>query len=136
MLMADRYWGARSALSYAWRTQIDQGAVLAFGSDAPVESPNPFWGIHAAVTRRRADGSPGPDGWYPAQRLTIMEALMAYTCGPAYAAGMEAYLGRLAPGCLADLLILEKDLFNCPPDEIATILPLRTMVAGKWVWGV
>src|SRR5207237_808014 len=65
MRMADRYWGKRSALAYAWRTQLEAGAVLAFGSDCPVESFNPFWGLHAAVTRRRADGAPGPAGWYP-----------------------------------------------------------------------
>jgi predicted amidohydrolase YtcJ len=58
MLMADRCWGTRSAYAYAWRNQLNQRVPLAFGSDAPVESPNPFWGIHAAVTRRRADGTP------------------------------------------------------------------------------
>ncbi len=136
MHMADRYWGKRAALSYAIHNQLSQGAVLAFGSDAPVESPNPFWGLHAAVTRRRLDGTPGPDGWYPEQRLTVEEALHGFTTGPAYAAGMEDRLGRLAPGCLADLLILEKDPFTCSPDELASILPLRTMVAGKWVWGI
>lgn len=133
MHMADRYWGDRSALSYAWRTQLGEGATLAFGSDAPVESPNPFWGIHAAVTRRRADGSPGPDGWYPAQRLTVLEALRAYTRGAAYAAGMENRLGRLAPGYLADLLVLDMDPFTCEVEQLRHIHPLATMVAGEWV---
>jgi predicted amidohydrolase YtcJ len=100
-----------------------------------VESPNPFWGLHAAVTRRRLDGAPGPDGWYPEQRLTVDEALRGFTTGPAYAAGREDRLGRLAPTFLADLLLLETDPFKCPPHEIATILPLRTMVSGEWVWG-
>ena len=94
MQMADDYWGARATDSYAWHTQLQHGAQLVFGSDAPVESPNPFWGLHAAVTRQRADGSPGPEGWYPEQRLTIQEALLAYTQGPAYAAGMEDRLGK------------------------------------------
>jgi len=134
MLMAERYWGARSALSYAWRTQLEQGAALAFGSDAPVESPNPFWGIHAAVTRRRGDGSPGHDGWYPAQRLTVLEALRAYTHGAAYAAGLEDRLGRLAPHYLADLLVLDMNPFTCDPAQLRDIRPLATMVAGKWVW--
>lgn len=134
MLMADRYWGARSALSYAWRTQLEKGAGLAFGSDAPVESPNPFLGIHAAVTRRRADGSPGPDGWYPAQRLTVLEAVRAYTHGPAYAARMEDRLGRLAPGYLADLLVLDEDPFTCDPAQLRHIRSLATMVGGEWVW--
>lgn len=134
MLMAERHWGNRSAFSYAWRSQLEQGAVLAFGSDAPVESPNPFWGIHAAVTRCRADGSPGSDGWYPAQRLTVLEALRAYTHGPAYAAGLEDRLGCLAPNYLADLLVLDVDPFSCNPVQLREVRPLATMVAGEWVW--
>src|SRR5678816_3474578 len=74
MLMADAYWGERSRLAYAMTTQLDQGARLALGSDAPVESPNPFLGLRAAVTRRRPDGSPSADGWYPAQKLTMAQA--------------------------------------------------------------
>jgi len=89
MLIADRYWGKRAALAYALRSQLEQGVVLAFGSDAPVESPNPFLGVHAAVTRRRLEGTPGPDGWYPQQRLSVDQALRGFTTGPAYAAGME-----------------------------------------------
>jgi len=81
MRMADRYWGERSALAYALRTQQQDGACLAFGSDAPVESPNPFWGIHAAVTRQRQDGAPGKLGWYPSQRLSVLEALQGFTIG-------------------------------------------------------
>jgi predicted amidohydrolase YtcJ len=134
MLMADRFWGTRATLSYAWRTQLNHGAKLAFGSDAPVESPNPFWGIHAAVTRRRADGSPGPQGWYPDQRLNILEAIQGYTVGAAYAAGLEDRLGRLAPGYLADLLILDADPFTISPDELRSVQPLATMVGGEWVW--
>ncbi len=88
---------------------MDYGAHLALGSDAPVESPNPFLGLHAAVTRRRADGSPSADGWYPEQKLTMAEAWEGYTLGPAYAASMENRLGRLAPNYLADLIVLEKD---------------------------
>lgn len=134
MQMADRYWGERAAHSYAWRTQLKQGAVLAFGSDAPVESPNPFWGLYAAVTRRRAGGAPGPDGWFPAQRLTVEEALRGYTTGAAYAGGLEDRLGRLAPGCLADLLVLEADPYLCNPEELRDLRPAATMVAGEWVW--
>jgi predicted amidohydrolase YtcJ len=134
MGMADRYWGERASFSYAWRTQLQHGAVLAFGSDAPVESPNPFWGMHAAVTRRWLDGTPGSDGWYPEQRTTTHEALLAYTTGAAYAAGLEDRLGKLAPGYFADLLILDKDLFNCEPEQIRDIHPLGTMVGGEWVY--
>lgn len=130
---ADRYWGERSRYSYAWRSVMNSGAQLAFGSDAPVESPNPFWGIHAALTRRRSDGSPGPDGWHPEEKLTLNEVLRGFTSGAAYAAHMEDRLGKLAPGYLADLVVLDKDLYNCPPEEIRDISPLGTMVAGEWV---
>jgi predicted amidohydrolase YtcJ len=131
---ADRYWGERSTYAYAWRTLLDLGTRLAFGSDAPVESPNPFYGLHAAVTRRRQDGSPGPDGWYPGQRLALTEALFGYTGGAAYAAGMEDRLGKFAPGYLADLLVLDVDPFDCPPDDLHSIRPMATLVAGEWVY--
>ncbi len=134
MPMADRYWGSRAKYAYAWRSQLEHKAPLAFGSDAPVESPNPFWGLHAAVTRTRPDGSPGLDGWYPEQRLTLTEALQAYTTGAAYAAGRESRLGRLAEGFHADLILLEQDLFELPLQELKNIAPLATMVAGRWVW--
>jgi len=134
MEMADLHWGGRAALSYAWKTQLDAGAVLVFGSDAPVESPNPWWGIHAAVTRRRHDGSPGPDGWRPEQRLTVIDAILGFTLGPAYAAGMEDRLGKLAPGYLADLLVLDTDPFLCEPDVLKDIRPRATMIGGEWVW--
>lgn len=134
MLMADRFWGERSRLAYAWRAQLQAGARLALGSDAPVESPNPFLGLHAAVTRRRADGSPGERGWYPEQRLTLVKALHGFTSGAAYAAGMQEWLGRLSPGYLADLIALETDPFSVPPHRIQHILPMRTMVAGEWVY--
>lgn len=131
---AERYWGRRAAYSYAWRTLLDQGTLMAYGSDAPVESPNPFWGLHAAVTRHRRDGAPGPDGWYPEQKLTFEEALRGYTSGAAYAAGMENRLGRLAPNYYADLLVLETDPFTCEAEQLSEILPVATMVEGKWVY--
>jgi predicted amidohydrolase YtcJ len=134
MNMADKYWGKRSEFAYAWRTQLMQGAILAFGSDAPVESPNPFLGLHAAITRRRADGSPGKDGWYSKQRLTPMEAIKAFTSGPAYACGMENQLGKLSPGYLADLILLDIDPFACEPDALLESHPHATMVAGEWVF--
>ncbi|MEW6092852.1 MAG: amidohydrolase family protein [Chloroflexota bacterium] len=134
MEMADKAWGGRSALAYAWQTQVRNGARLAFGSDAPVDSPNPFWGLHAALTRRRVTGFPGPDGWYPEQRLPLREALEAYTLGPAYAAGMEDRLGRLAAGYLADLIVLDVDPFACDPSVLREIQPRATMVGGDWVW--
>jgi len=134
MRMADQYWGERAALSYAWGTQLQNGAQLALGSDAPVESPNPFWGLHAAVTRQRADGSPGIDGWHPEQRLSIQQAIEGYTLGAAYAAGMEDRLGRLAPGYLADLIVLAQDPFVISPVDMLEMESSATMVGGKWVW--
>ena len=130
---ADQYWGDRSRYAYAWQSLLEAGTRLAFGSDAPVESPNPFWGLHAAVSRQRADGSPGPNGWYPEQKLSLTEALQGFTTGAAYAAGMENRLGQLAPGFLADLLVLDQDIFIADPEEIRKMRPLGTMIAGEWV---
>ena len=132
MLMADRLWKERCIGAYAIRDQLEAGAVLTFGSDSPVEPINPLYGIHAAVTRRRADGTPSPDGWYPAQRLTVAEAVRGFTWGPAYAAGMEDRLGTLAPGTLADLVVLDRDIFTCDPMEIRQAEVLGTMVGGEW----
>ena len=134
MLMADAFWGERSRLAYALKSQLNYGARLALGSDAPVESPNPFLGLYAAVTRRRADGSPSAEGWYPEQKLTMAEAWEGFTLGPAYAAYMENRLGCLAPGYLADLIVLEKDPFACEPEELLTMQSSATMVGGEWVW--
>ena len=134
MFMADQFWGDRAALSYAWRSQLDAGAALALGSDAPVESPNPFPGLHAAITRQRSDGAPGPDGWYPEQRLAIQEAFEGFTIGPAYATGMEARLGKLSPGYLADLIVLSQDPFENPPSDLLEMQSVATMVGGEWVW--
>jgi predicted amidohydrolase YtcJ len=134
MLMADSALGDRAAWSYAWRTQLDHGAHLAFGSDAPVEQPNPFHGLYAAVTRRRRDDTPSEQGWYPRQRLSVQEALEAFTLGPAYAAGMENDLGRLSPGYLADLIVLPGDPFTCDPADLYDLKPDSVMVGGNWVW--
>ena len=134
MPMADRYWGRRSELGYAWKSQIRAGARMAFGSDAPVESPDPFLGLHAAVTRRRLDGSPSLEGWVPQERLEITEALEAFTEGAAFAAGTEQQQGRLQPGFWADLIVLDRDPLTIPPEELPTVRVLGTMVAGEWVW--
>jgi predicted amidohydrolase YtcJ len=134
MFAADRFWGERASLSYAWKTQLEEGAPLAFGSDAPVESPNPFWGLHAAVTRRRLDGAPGPAGWRPQQKITIQQAVEAYTLGAAFAAGVEDRRGRLAVNFDADLIVLEKNPFTCPAEELSGLKSSETMIAGEWVW--
>lgn len=131
-LMADRYWGGRARWSYNARLQIDRGARVAFGSDSPVEPFEPIRGIHAALTRRRADGSPGPQGWYPELRLTMDETLRGYTQGPAYAGGMDGKLGKIAPGYLADLTVFDRDLYATPPDDLLHAQVIGTMVGGVW----
>lgn len=136
MLMADKYWGARAANSYAWNSLGSTGVKLAFGSDAPVESPNPFWGIHAAVTRCEREGSPSREGWYPEQCLQIEQALYGYTTGAAYAAGKEDRLGVIKPTYLADLIVLDIDPFACEPADLWRLEPVATMVGGEWVYGV
>lgn len=133
--MADRYWGDRCATAYAWRSLLEAGTVLVFGSDCPVEDLNPFVGIHAAVTRRRADGSPGPEGWYPDQRLTVGEAVRAYTLDAARAVGLDDRLGSIAPGKLADLVMLDRDIFECDPMEIVETEVEATMIGGRFVYG-
>jgi predicted amidohydrolase YtcJ len=130
--MADRYWGSRVRYAYAWKSLLDHGANLAFGSDAPVESPNPFWGIHAALTRQPLERKPSQPSWVPEERLNWHEALSAYTVGPAKAAGMEGRLGRLIPNFLADLIVFEKDPMQLDVDELIDLRPVGTMVGGEW----
>ena len=132
--ISDRYWGKRAAGAYAFKTLLNNNTKMIFGSDAPVETPNPFVGLHAAVTRRRENGYPGPDGWYPEQRLSLEESLKAYSSTPAQVAGKGKYLGKISPGFLADLIVLEKDPFTAEPDTLHEIKPTATMVAGEWVW--
>ena len=134
MRIADLHWGKRSATSYAWRSLLDAGTHLAFGSDAPVEDPSPLQGIHAAVTRRRPDGSPGPQGWYPEQRITATEAVYAYTMGAAYASGEEMQKGSLTPGKLADLVVLDRDILITDPMDILHTRVLGTMIGGEFVY--
>lgn len=134
MCLADRYWGQRARFAYAWRSLREAGARLAFGSDAPVESMNPLVGIHAAVTRQRADGQPAA-GWYPEQRLTVAEAVHAYTLGAAYASGTERETGSLTRGKLADLVVLSEDIFKSAPQDVPTARVLATVFDGRVVYG-
>lgn len=130
MITADRYWGERTQYAYNPRIQLDRGVKLAFGSDSPVEPFDPFKGIHASITRQR-NGQP-ENGWHPSARLTLDETLIGYTQGPAYAAHMEDQLGKLAEGYLADLIVLDRDIYAIEPDEILDINVLGTMVDGEW----
>ncbi len=133
METAERLWGERCATAYAWRSLRDAGAILAFGSDAPIEPLNPWLGVRAAVTRQRLDGTP-PGGWYPAQRLRVADALWSFAAGPAHAAGAAHELGTLTPGKLADLAVLSADPFKIDPSHLHTITSELTMIEGEIVW--
>ena len=125
----DRLQGA-----YAWRSLLGHGVPLAFGSDFPVEHPNPFHGLAAAISRQDAQGQP-PGGWLPAQRVTLEQAFHAFTRGAAYAAFAEDRLGSLEPGRLADFLFIDRDIFRTSnPNEIRDTQVLETWLGGTKVW--
>ncbi len=128
---AERAIGAeRAKTSYAFRSLLDAGVVLAFGSDWFVAPPNVMQGIHAAVTRQTLDGK-HPNGWVPEQQITVEEALKAYTWGGAFAAGEEGYKGVVAKGKLADFVMLDKDILKIPPAGIGDTKVLLTVVGGR-----
>ena len=125
--LADRYWGPRRVgRAYPWRTLLSSGAVLAFGSDSPVEPIDPLLGIYAAVARRRPGDA---DAWTPEQRLTLDEALKAYSSGAAYALGRERESGTLAPGMWCDATVLDRDLARVRESEILEAR-IRATVSG------
>lgn len=132
MDMVDKACGARARWAYAFRDLLDAGTVLALGSDCPVASPNPFWGIHAAVTRQRRDNTP-EGGWQPSQKLTIDEAVYGYTMGAAIVTGQENDLGSLTPGKLADIIVLDQDIFEVPPQKIHETKVYMTIFDGRIV---
>ena len=117
--------------AYAWRTLLRSGAVLAFGSDAPVEPPDPWLGIHAAVTRQDASGRPAA-GFYPEERLGVEEALAAFTTATHRALGRPG--GSIRPGLAADLVVVGADPMAVPPASLRTMRVLRTVVGGREVW--
>jgi hypothetical protein len=123
----------RARWSYAWRSMLDAGAPLAFGSDWPVAPLDPILGIYAAVTRATLDGK-HPEGWFPEQRLTVEEALRAYTQGSAFAAFQENEKGSIAPGKLGDVVVISDDLFTIPPAKIKDARVVMTIVGGKIVY--
>ena len=129
----DRLGPDRIKGGYAWRKLLDSGAVLASGSDFPVELPNPFYGLYAAVTRQDRDGMP-EGGWYIEEGLTRAEALHSFTLAAAYAAHQEDRMGSLEPGKWADFIMIDRDYFTIPSSEIDDIQVIETWVGGKRVF--
>jgi predicted amidohydrolase YtcJ len=136
---SDMYWAEdrvgpeRIQGAYAWRRMRDTGAHLACGSDFPVESPNPFFGIYAAVTRQDQEGWP-EGGWRPEERMTREEALACFTRDAAWAAGMENEVGTLAVGKRADFVVVDRDPLTAPAEDLWKTRVLRTVIDGETVY--
>ena len=134
-MAVDRIGPERILGGYAWRRLLASGAVIASGSDFPIELSNPFHGLYAAVTRQDRDGQP-EGGWYPDQALTRAEALHSFTLAAAYAANQEDRLGSLEPGRWADFILIDRDYFAIPASEIDDIKVVQTWVGGKKIFDV
>lgn len=129
----DRVGAERIKGGYAWQKFLDQGTVIANGSDFPVEHVNPFFGLYSSVTRQDHEGNP-PNGWYPEERLSREETLRSFTLDAAYAAHQEDVIGSLEPGKWADFIIIDRDFFEVPAIEIWQTKVLETWVAGEKVY--
>jgi predicted amidohydrolase YtcJ len=128
---ADRLGPERAKYSYAWRSMLSHHIPLAFGTDYPVESINPFRGLYAAITRQNEAGT---KTYEPQEKLTLNEALYAYTQGSAYADFREHEKGRLEPGYLADFIVLDRDITTATPQQLLHTRVLRTIVNGETVY--
>ena len=129
----DRIGTLRLKGAYAWRTFLDQGSVIASGSDFPVEYANPFFGIHAAVTRQDQSNQP-PNGWQFEQSMDINEALRSFTIDAAWAAHQENELGGLTKGKWADFILIDQNIFQIPPEDLWKTKVLQTWLAGELVY--
>jgi predicted amidohydrolase YtcJ len=127
----DRLGPKRAATSYAWLSFLNKGVTLAFGTDYPVEPVTPFRGLYAATTRKSEDGK---QEYFPEQRLTMDQAITAYTAAPAFAEFEEKEKGKLAPGMLADFIVLDRDPAASSPEKLLATKVLRTVVGGKTVY--
>ena len=119
--------------AYAWRSMLANGSPLAFGSDFPVESANPFHGLAVAVSREDAEGQP-PGGWLPEQKVNMAQAFAGFTSGAAYAGFAENLFGTLTPGKMADFVFIDRDIFAVAPREIRETRVLETWVGGRKAW--
>lgn len=128
-MAVDRIGDVRIQGAYAWRKLIDAGALIANGSDFPVESPNPFFGLHASITRQDKNNDP-VGGWYPEERMTPAEAFASFTLDAAYSGFQEDWLGSLTPGKKADFIVLDRDIFSIPSSEIWQAQAVETWVNG------
>ena len=133
MRMADLHWGSRCLYAYAWQSLKKAGVRIIFGSDAPVESPNPFLGLHAAVTRQSWGDKNYHPPWFPQERMILDEALRAYATRLADLGTTCREPGGLAPGTWADLCLLPADIFKEGPDALVNMRPEAVMVSGEWV---
>ncbi|MEY2114895.1 MULTISPECIES: amidohydrolase [Rhodanobacter] len=129
----DRIGHQRIKGAYAWQRFLQQGTIVAGGSDFPVESPNPFYGLYSAITREDHQGQP-PGGWYPDQDMTPTEALRVFTLDAAYAEHAEKTLGTLEPGKWADFILIDHDIFKDPASRIWSTKVLQTWVGGRQVY--
>lgn len=132
-IVANRVGEALASTSYAFGTLRNQGVHVAFGTDSPVEDMNPFDNLYCAVTRQRKNGKP-LGGYGPNERFDMMQAIDAYTLESAYCEFQEHRKGRLMPGYLADLVVLDQDLFTIAPEAIRQTKVVATMVNGRWVY--
>jgi len=123
----------RAKTSYAFRSLLDSGATLAFGSDWPVAPMDALMGIYGAATRRTLDGK-HPDGWVPEQKITVAEAIRAYTMGSAYASFDEKIKGSIEPGKLADMVIISEDILRIPPEKIEQARVMITIFDGRVIY--
>jgi hypothetical protein len=124
----------RSKTAYAWRSLIDGGAVLAFGTDWAVEPLDPMRGVFSSVTRTNIQAMEPLTGWFPEQKLSVWESIYYYTYGSAYGDHLENVKGSLAPGRLADLVVMDRDLFTVPTEQILSAKVDYTVVGGRVVW--